>query len=57
MRRVEVSENRMLVGVSVRWDVVAEVVGRQPDPEKRVSAFRVKIAERGDAWGRGSSAS
>jgi len=57
MRRVEVSENRMLVGVSVRWDVVAEVVGRQPDPEKRVSAFRVKIAERGDARGRGSSAS
>jgi len=57
MRLLEASENRILEGVSVRRDVVAEVVGRQPDPEKRVSTVRVKIAERGDARGRGSSAS
>jgi len=35
-------ENRKLAGVSVRRNVVAEVVGRQPDPEKRVPALRVK---------------
>jgi len=57
MRLFEASENRMLVGVSVRRDVVAEVVGRQSDPQKRVSTFRVKTAKRGDARGRGSSAS
>jgi len=30
------------VGVSVRLEVVAEVVGRQSDSQKRLSAFRVK---------------
>jgi len=34
-----IRENRMLAGVSVRRNVTAEVVGRQSDPEKRVSAF------------------
>jgi len=37
-------------------EVVAEVVGRQSGPEKRVSAFRMKTTECGDAQGRGSSA-
>jgi len=35
---------------------VAEVVGRQPDPEKRLSTLRVNIAKRDDGRGRGSSA-
>jgi len=35
---------------------VAEVVGRQPDPEKRSSTLRVNIAKRDDGRGRGSSA-
>jgi hypothetical protein len=34
---------------------VAEVVGRQSDPEKRSSAVRVNIANRGDGRRRGSS--
>jgi len=51
----EFRENRMLSGVSVRRNVVAEVVGRQSDPEKRSSAGRVKSAERDDGRGRGSS--
>jgi len=42
MRLPEFRENRMLAGVSVRRDVVAEVVGRQSDPEKRVSAFTTR---------------
>jgi hypothetical protein len=35
---------------------VAEVVGRQPDPEKRLSTLRVNIAKRNEGRGRGSSA-
>jgi len=37
-------ENRKLVSVSAYRNEVAEVVGRQPDPESRVSALGVKIA-------------
>jgi len=39
-------ENRMLGSVSVRRNAVAEVVGRQPDPEKRSHTHRVNIAMR-----------
>jgi len=41
------SENRMLTGVSVRRNVVAEVVGRQSDPEKRVLTLQ------GESYGTG----
>jgi len=42
----DLHENRELGSVSVRRSEVAEVVGRQPDPEKRLSARCVKIAKR-----------
>jgi len=48
-------ENRMLGSVSVRRNAVAEVVGRQPDPEKRLHTHRVNIAMRKGGRGRGSS--
>jgi len=38
-----ISENRVLEGCVRASDVVAEVVGRQSGPEKRVSQLHVKI--------------
>jgi hypothetical protein len=40
------SENRILVSVSVRRNAVAEVVGRQPGPEKRESVSHAKSWDR-----------